>query len=180
MQPEKGENAAAESVRREMSPIEPWAEGADGFLPWEAEVNARIRAQFAAEAPTAYEDESADLGSDPFLREPAPVFGSEDAVSIPSDFRATGESVTDTANAAFLEESLEPSAHFSESPFFAAETTERGLLGSGFNRNLRPFGARPAATGGRDSMPADSGSRARLKAGRPYPRSRHEAVKASR
>ncbi len=126
MQSEKGENAAAGSVRREMSPIEPWAEGADGFLPWEAEVNARIRAQFAAEAPTAYEDESADLGSDPFLQEPTPVFGSEDAVLIPSDFRATGESVTDTANAAFLEESLEPSAHFSESPFFAAETTERG------------------------------------------------------
>ena len=157
MQPEKGVNAAAEGVRRDVSPIEPWAEGADGFLPWEAEVNARIRARFAAEPPAAYQDESADPGSDPFLREPAPGFGSEDPVSIPPDFGVAEEPVTDTVNAAFFHESLESSAHSFESPSYAAETTDRELPGEPIHPQLDTFAAPTQPPPAHDiAMPADS------------------------
>ena len=144
MRPEQGENAAAGNLRREVSP-EQWAEGTDSFLPWEAEVNARIRAQFAAEPPTAYEHESATLGSDPFLNETAPAFGPEEASPIPSDFRAADESVTVT----------EPSAYFSESPSYAAETTERDLPGEPTQPHLDTFGRPSSRHRAAREMPAD-------------------------
>ena len=110
MPPEKGEKAAAEDARREMNPFEPRTEDADGFLPWEAEAPADLRARFARTMPPAYTGESAGAGGEASIGDSAPESTPEDAGSPPLHGRTAQESATEPDYAAFLKDPLQPAA----------------------------------------------------------------------